>query len=65
MQVGLTQGDLATRAGINQPYISTIESGAQNITAATAATLASALGLELCALLLKPMRVRQPRRPRS
>jgi len=40
LQQGLTQGQLAERAGLLQQYVSLIESGRQNVTLTTAQALA-------------------------
>jgi ribosome-binding protein aMBF1 (putative translation factor) len=55
LAAGWTQGDLAERTGLQQAYISQIETGAQNITLQTAQVVASALGSELW-ILLKSVR---------
>ncbi|MGE4299103.1 MAG: restriction endonuclease subunit S [Desulfovibrionaceae bacterium] len=44
--VGLSQAQLAARAGINQAYVSQMETGKRTITADQAASLARALGVE-------------------
>lgn len=47
---GLSQAQLAERAGINQAYVSQMETGKRAITAEQAAALARALGIEPSAL---------------
>lgn len=47
----LTEGDLATAAGLSISYVSRIESGRANVRATTLQALAAALGVETAALL--------------
>lgn len=54
---GLTQGQLADIAGIDQARISKIEAGTANIEASTLTSLASALDVEI---VLVPRRVLTP-----
>ena len=54
IQRGLTQAELGVAAGVSQRRMSGIESGNQNITARTMASLAKAVGVELCELLRRP-----------
>lgn len=49
---GLSQAQLAKRTGINQAYLSQMETGKRTITADQATTLARALGIEPSALTL-------------
>lgn len=51
IQAGLTQEDLAKRAGINRSYISALERGTKNARLSTLATLVEALNLQPTQLL--------------
>lgn len=51
---GLTQAELAQRAGLGQPAISLIEAGQANPTVQTLQQLADALGCSLADLLANP-----------
>lgn len=51
IEKGLTQEELAERAGTSQFYISSLESGRRNPTVVTVASLAKALGVDHLALL--------------
>jgi len=51
----LSQERLAALVGLDQPYLSSVETGAQNITLDTAEALASAVGQPLH-VLLQPTR---------
>jgi transcriptional regulator with XRE-family HTH domain len=48
---GLSQEELADRAGLHRTYISSIERGERNVTLRTAFLLAKALGVEAADLL--------------
>lgn len=52
--IGITQHDLARRAGVSLSSISYIESGRQNVTLLLAMSLASAVGRPLFTLLIPP-----------
>lgn len=54
---GLTQGELASLAGIDQAKVSKIEAGLANVEASTLVSIASALDVEV---LLVPRRVIGP-----
>jgi transcriptional regulator with XRE-family HTH domain len=60
LKAKLTQGDVAAVTGIQQHYISQIETGSRNITLDTMASLAQALGSDV-RTLLKPL----PKRRRA
>jgi transcriptional regulator with XRE-family HTH domain len=60
-QVGITQEDLAKKAGTSQPTIALYEAGAKSPTLATLQKLASSLGLELCVTYIPPL-TREDRR---
>lgn len=47
MRAGLTQHDIEAHTGIKQAYVSQIEGGKQNLTLATMAILALAVGKEI------------------
>lgn len=51
IEKGLTQEELAERAGTSQFYVSSLEAGRRNPTVVTVATLAKALGVDHLALL--------------
>ena len=51
IEKGLTQEELAERAGTSQFYISSLEAGLRNPTVVTVASLAQALGVDHLALL--------------
>ena len=51
LKAQLTQADVAALTGIQQPYISDIENGLQNLTISTMVTLARAVGTDVRALL--------------
>lgn len=55
MVAGLTQADLAARAGVRPSYISMLESGQRNVTLATLDAVVSALGRELVISVEQPM----------
>ena len=48
---GLTQADLAERAGLLQQYVSLVESGKQNVTLTTAQALARVVGRDVSDML--------------
>ena len=50
----LTQAGVAVRTGFQQPYISAIESGQQNLTVSTMVVLARAVGTDVRTLLKRP-----------
>jgi transcriptional regulator with XRE-family HTH domain len=45
-QAGLSQEELADRAGLHRTYVSSVERGRRNISLATIHSLADALGIE-------------------
>ena len=47
MRAGLTQMDVAKRARVTQTYVSQVELGEQNVTLASMARLARAVGLDV------------------
>jgi transcriptional regulator with XRE-family HTH domain len=51
IEKGLTQEELAERAGTSQFYVSSLEAGRRNPTIGTLASLASALGVDHLDLL--------------
>jgi DNA-binding XRE family transcriptional regulator len=51
LKQGLTQAQLAERAGLLQQYVSLIESGKQNVTLTTAQTLARVVHQNVSAML--------------
>lgn len=51
IEKGLTQEELAERAGTSQFYVSSLEAGRRNPTVVTVATLAQALGVDHLYLL--------------
>ena len=51
IEKGLTQEELAERAGTSQFYVSSLEAGRRNPTVVTVATLAQALGVDHLDLL--------------
>jgi transcriptional regulator with XRE-family HTH domain len=51
IEKGLTQEELAERAGTSQFYVSSLEAGRRNPTVVTVATLAQALGVDYLDLL--------------
>lgn len=54
LKAGLTQVQLAERAGLLQQYISLVESGKQNVTLTTAQTLAKVVNRDVRILLTRP-----------
>jgi transcriptional regulator with XRE-family HTH domain len=50
-KAGMTQADLADRAGIAQQKVSSIELGTENVTLRTLTKLATALQVDVAALL--------------
>ena len=48
---GLTQTELADKSGLNRVYISTVETGNQNITVSGMETFAKALNVQVVQLL--------------
>ena len=54
---GLSQAELAARAGLMQQYLSKVETGHKNVTLRTIAVLAKAVGRDVSVLL------RHPRKP--
>ena len=48
---GLTQAELAERAGLLQQYVSLVESGKQNVTLTTAQALARVVGRDVSDML--------------
>jgi transcriptional regulator with XRE-family HTH domain len=54
LQAGLTQGQLADRAGLLQQYVSLVETGKQNVTLVTAQILADVVHREIRDLLERP-----------
>ena len=61
LKAGLTQAQLAERAGLLQQYVSLVETGRQNITLTTAQALANVVHQPVRDLLLQP-RARPARR---
>jgi predicted XRE-type DNA-binding protein len=51
LKAELTQADVAALTGIQQPYISDIENGLQNLTISTMVTMARAVGTDIRTLL--------------
>ena len=60
IKLGVTQAQLAERAGLVQQYVSLIETGQQNITLTTAQTLADVVHQDLSDMLrgIRPRRRR-------
>lgn len=56
LKAGLTQADVATRTGIQQSYLSEIESGQKNLTLTTMVILARVVGTDVRTLLKRPSR---------
>ena len=54
IEMGLTQEELAARAGTSQFYVSSLEAGRRNPTLETVHALATGLGLADWLVLLKP-----------
>lgn len=52
-ELGLTQEDLAARAGIHRTYLSDVERGARNLSLVNVERLAVALGLTLAGLFAR------------
>lgn len=50
--MGLTQEDLADRAGIHRTYLSDVERGTRNLSLVNIETLAAALGMKLSELFV-------------
>lgn len=50
---GISQEDLAERAGLHRTYISSVERGERNVTLTTILKIAKAMGVEMAALLPK------------
>ncbi len=51
LALGLTQQELADRAGLHRSYIGQIEMGKRNVTLKSAARIAEALQLDIASLL--------------
>lgn len=60
MQCGLTQTELAHRAGVTQSVISSYESGARQPSLPTLSRLIAATGMELAVDIRKPSRAHSP-----
>jgi transcriptional regulator with XRE-family HTH domain len=60
IKLGVTQAELAERAGLVQQYVSLIETGQQNITLTTAQTIAEVVHQDLSDMLrgIRPRRRR-------
>lgn len=59
LKAGLTQAELAERAGLLQQYVSLVETGKQNVTLTTAQALAHVVEQKVSNMLrLKPVRCR-------
>jgi len=54
LKMGLTQAQLAERAGLQQQYVSLVESGKQNVTLTTAETLAMVVNKDVRMLITRP-----------
>jgi transcriptional regulator with XRE-family HTH domain len=54
LKAGLTQVEVAARTGIQQAYLSGIESGRKNLTLSTMVTLARIVGTDVRTLLKRP-----------
>lgn len=54
IELGLTQEELADRAGTSQFYVSSLEAGRRNPTVETVHALAAAMGLADWLVLLRP-----------
>jgi DNA-binding XRE family transcriptional regulator len=54
LKLGFTQARLAEQSGLLQQYVSLVESGRQNVTLTTGASLARVVNLELIDLLRRP-----------
>lgn len=54
LKAGLTQTELAERAGLLQQYVSLVESGKQNVTLTTAQALAKVVDRDVRTLLTRP-----------
>ena len=54
LKAGLTQVEVATQTGIQQSYLSEIESGQKNLTLSTMVVLARVVGTEVRTLLKRP-----------
>jgi transcriptional regulator with XRE-family HTH domain len=52
-KAGLSQEELAHRAGIDRSYMSSIERGGQNVGMISAARIAQTLGMSLAELMLE------------
>lgn len=67
MSLGLSQEELADRAGLHRTYISDVERGIRNLTIGAAWFIAHGLGLELkdmiCALEYHPAPVEEEEKP--
>ena len=53
LEVGLTQAEVAERAGLLQQYVSLVESGKQNVTLTTAQALADVVHKHVTELLTR------------
>jgi len=51
VKAGMTQGQLADRAGLTQQYVSLVEIGRQNLTLSTMAMLARIFGRDVVTML--------------
>jgi transcriptional regulator with XRE-family HTH domain len=54
LKMGLTQAQLAELAGLQQQYVSLVESGRQNVTLTTAETLAMVVNKDVRMLITRP-----------
>ena len=52
-EMGMSQEELAHRAGIDRSYMSSIERGGQNVGLISAARIAQAMGMSLAELMLE------------
>ncbi|WP_256805057.1 helix-turn-helix domain-containing protein [Pseudomonas putida] len=55
LELGISQEELAERAGVHRTYIGMLERSEKNATLNSIERLAGALGVEPATLLLKPM----------